>query len=59
MCTRKTSHTEEGDTSWGERCRLRDARLGESAAPQVRYEALNITSVKHISENYLYPEYKK
>ena len=59
MCIRKTSHTEEGDTSWGERCRLRGARLGESAAPPVRYEALNNMSVRHFSENILYPEYKK
>ena len=59
MCTRKTSHTEEGDTSWGERCRLRGARLGESAAPPVRYEALNYSSVRHKTEINLVPRVQK
>ena len=43
----QTGLTWEGDTCWGERCRLRGARLGESAAPPVRYEALNYSSVRH------------
>lgn len=51
--------TVEGDTSWGERCRLRGARLGESAAPPVRYEALNYLTIRHIQVKYPVPLVQK